>query len=198
MESEVKITGMPAPGDPERCSFVVDRPIFEGKSFFFADPEKAKGSPLVERLFEIPGIASVLVAHDTVTVVKSAADPWPVIGKQIGAAIRETIASGAPPVSAEVLKALPPEAILREVVQQLIDTEINPALGGHGGFVELIDVKENNLFMRMGGGCQGCGMANATLRGGIERLIREVVPAVGEILDVTDHASGRNPYYGRD
>jgi len=48
----------------------------------------------------------------------------------------------------------------------------------------------------MGGGCQGCGMANATLRGGIERLIREVVPAVGEIMDVTDHASGRNPYHG--
>lgn len=196
MESEIKITGMPAAGDPERCSFLVDRPLFEGKSFYFADPEKGIGSPLVERLFAIPGIASVLVAHDTVTIVKSTPEPWPVIGKLVGAAIRETLASGAAPVSAAVLSNLPPEEVLREVVQQLIDTEINPALGGHGGFVELIDVKQNNLYLKMGGGCQGCGMANATLRGGIERMIREVVPAVGEIMDVTDHASGRNPYYG--
>ena len=196
MDSEIKITGMPAAGDPERCSFVVDRPLFEGKSFYFGEPEKAKGSPLVERLFAIPGIASILVAHDTVTVVKSAPEAWPAIGKLVGAAIRETLASGVAPIAEDLLSGLPPEGVLREVVQQLIDTEINPALGGHGGFVELIDVKQNNLFMRMGGGCQGCGMANATLRGGIERLIREVVPAVGEIMDVTDHASGRNPYYG--
>ncbi len=197
METDIKITGMPSAGEPERCSFVVSQPLFADKSFFFSSVEQAKGSPLVERLFAISGVASVLVAHDTVTVVKSTPDPWPAVGKQIGAAIRETIASGAPPVSAEILRDVPPESVLREIVQQLLDTEINPALGGHGGFVELIDVKENNLFMRMGGGCQGCGMAKATLRGGIEKLIREVVPAVGEILDVTDHASGRNPYYER-
>jgi Fe-S cluster biogenesis protein NfuA len=196
MESEIKITGMPASGEPERCSFVVSRPLFADRSFFFPNAEKAKGSPLVERLFAIPGIESVLVAHDTVTVVKSTPEPWPAIGKQIGAIIRETLATDAPPVAVDVLRDIPPEAVLREVIQQLIDTEINPALGSHGGFVELIDVKENSLFMRMGGGCQGCGMANATLRGGIERRIREIIPAVGEILDVTDHASGRNPYYG--
>ena len=108
MESEIKITGMPAAGDPERCSFLVDRPLFEGKSFYFADPEKGIGSPLVERLFAIPGIASVLVAHDTVTIVKSTPEPWPVIGKLVGAAIRETLASGAAPVSAAVLKQISP------------------------------------------------------------------------------------------
>ncbi len=197
MDQEIRITGMPAAGDPERCSFVVSTPLFPDRSFFFANDEKAKGSPLLERLFAIPGIESVLVAHDTVTVVKSTPEPWPEIGKRIGAAIRESLASDAPPVAGEVLRDLPPEAVLREVVQQLIDTEINPALGSHGGYVELIDVKQNSLFMRMGGGCQGCGMASATMRGGIERRIREIAPAVGEILDVTDHASGRNPYYGR-
>ena len=196
MESDIKITGVPAAGDPQRCSFVVSRPLLANRSFFFGNVEMARGSPLVERLFEVPGVESILVAHDTVTIDKSGPEPWPAIGKRIGAAIREALASGAAPVDEAVLETIPSEGVLREIVQKLIDTEINPALGGHGGYVELIDVRENALFMRMGGGCQGCGMANATLRGGIERRIREIVPVVGEILDVTDHASGRNPYYG--
>ncbi len=59
----------------------------------------------------------------------------------------------------------------------------------------MIDVKKNNVFIRLGGGCQGCGAADVTLKQGIERAIRDLAPAVGEILDTTDHASGRNPYY---
>jgi Fe/S biogenesis protein NfuA len=65
----------------------------------------------------------------------------------------------------------------------------------HGGFVELIDVKNNSIYIRMGGGCQGCGAADVTLKQGIEKSIRELIPQVGEILDTTDHAAGRNPYY---
>ena len=80
-------------------------------------------------------------------------------------------------------------------VQELIDSTINPAVAGHGGFVQLIDVKENKVYLQMGGGCQGCGAADITLKSGIERLIKEEIPEIEEVLDTTDHASGDNPYY---
>ena len=84
---------------------------------------------------------------------------------------------------------------LKTKVQELIDSMINPAVAGHGGFVDLIDVKDNKVYLTMGGGCQGCGAADVTLKSGIERLIKEELPEVEEVLDTTDHASGANPYY---
>jgi Fe/S biogenesis protein NfuA len=86
-------------------------------------------------------------------------------------------------------------AELKSRVQELIDTMINPAVASHGGFVELIDVQDNRVYLQMGGGCQGCGAADITLKSGIERLIKEEIPEVTEVLDTTDHASGANPYY---
>jgi Fe/S biogenesis protein NfuA len=84
---------------------------------------------------------------------------------------------------------------LKARVQELIDTMINPAVAGHGGYVELIDVQDNRVYLQMGGGCQGCGAADITLKSGIERLLKEEIPEIVEILDTTDHASGSNPYY---
>jgi len=84
---------------------------------------------------------------------------------------------------------------LKAKVQALIETMINPAVAGHGGFVELIDVQENRVYLQMGGGCQGCGAADVTLKSGIEKLIKEELPEIVEVLDTTDHASGSNPYY---
>ena len=83
-------------------------------------------------------------------------------------------------------------------VQELIDSTINPAVAGHGGFVQLVDVKDNKVYLQMGGGCQGCGAADVTLKAGIERLIKEELPEIEEVLDSTDHSSGTNPYYTPD
>ena len=80
-------------------------------------------------------------------------------------------------------------------VQRIIDEEVNPAVAGHGGFITLMDVKENRVYVELGGGCQGCGMANVTLKQGIETAIKKQLPEIVEILDVTDHAGGDNPYY---
>ena len=87
------------------------------------------------------------------------------------------------------------EKNVRDRVQELLETAINPAVAGHGGYIELIDVKDSTVYLRMSGGCQGCGAADITLKAGIERMIFEEVPEVTEVLDVTDHASGSNPYY---
>jgi Fe-S cluster biogenesis protein NfuA len=82
-----------------------------------------------------------------------------------------------------------------DVVDGLFRDEINPMVARHGGKVELVDVQEATVVVRMMGGCQGCGMATVTLRQGIETALRQAVPAVRGIRDITDHAAGRNPYY---
>jgi len=80
-------------------------------------------------------------------------------------------------------------------VQQVIDTQINPGVAGHGGHVTLLDVKDDTAYIALGGGCQGCGMADVTLKHGIEAMIKEAVPEIRQIIDTTDHAGGSNPYY---
>ena len=94
-----------------------------------------------------------------------------------------------------VRRNIPPADQIRQVVQQVLDTDINPSVAKHGGVVGLIDVKDNAVYIQMGGGYLGCGMTDVTLKYGIETAIRDSVPGVGDILDVTDYASGRNPYF---
>jgi Fe/S biogenesis protein NfuA len=84
---------------------------------------------------------------------------------------------------------------LKEQVQHLLSTPIDPAVATHGGRVTLVDVRDGRVSFELGGGCQGCGAAHITLRSGIERLIREEIPGVAEVLDTTDHAAGATPYY---
>lgn len=81
------------------------------------------------------------------------------------------------------------------LVQNVIDTQINPGVAGHGGYIELLDVKDNIAYIFMGGGCQGCGLADVTLKQGIEGLIKDAVPQITAVIDQTDHAAGANPYY---
>jgi Fe/S biogenesis protein NfuA len=80
-------------------------------------------------------------------------------------------------------------------VQRVIDTQINPGVAAHGGHVTLLDVKDDIAYIALGGGCQGCGMADVTLKQGIEVMIRKAVPEIRQIIDTTDHAGGTNPYY---
>jgi Fe/S biogenesis protein NfuA len=83
-------------------------------------------------------------------------------------------------------------------VLQVLNEEINPAIAAHGGRADLVAVDESVAYLHLSGGCQGCGMASATLRQGIEVMIREAVPEITEVADVTDHASGANPYFAPD
>lgn len=80
-------------------------------------------------------------------------------------------------------------------VQDVIDRQINPGVGSHGGQVTLVDVKDGTAYMRFGGGCQGCSAVNVTLKQGVETAVRAAVPSVTAIVDVTDHDAGENPYY---
>lgn len=193
MSDEIKITGEPV--DDATCRFVVDRPIYPDGSIRFSSPERALGSPLAERILDIDGVSGLVVAGRVVTVTKNVPTPWPALGKQIGAAIREVLRSGVPPISEGARVESETDRMIRERVQEILEHQINPAVASHGGFVELIDVDDATVYVKLGGGCQGCGMANVTLKQGIEAAIRQQVPDVQQVLDTTDHASGTNPYY---
>lgn len=80
-------------------------------------------------------------------------------------------------------------------VQQVLQEQVNPAIAAHGGGAELVSLDGTIAYLRLFGGCQGCGLAQVTLKQGIERILLESIPELTQVVDVTDHASGDNPYY---
>jgi len=87
------------------------------------------------------------------------------------------------------------EGPLAERVQQVIESRVNPAVAQHGGQISLVEVRDEVAYIQMSGGCQGCGMAQVTLKQGVERMLREHIPELGGVEDVTNHAAGSNPYF---
>lgn len=93
------------------------------------------------------------------------------------------------------LGAAEPEGELADRVRHVLETQVNPAVASHGGEITLVDLDDDVVYLELGGGCQGCGMARVTLKQGVERMLKEAVPEVRGIVDVTDHEAGANPYY---
>ena len=89
----------------------------------------------------------------------------------------------------------PLQGPLADRVQQVIDQYVNPGVAQHGGHVTLVEVRADIVYLQMGGGCQGCGMASVTLSQGIERILKEQVPEIVGIQDVTNHSAGDSPYF---
>ena len=82
-----------------------------------------------------------------------------------------------------------------EAILRILDEQVNPAVASHGGHISLVDVQDDVAYIRLEGGCQGCGMADVTLKQGVETAIMSEVPTITSVLDVTDHAGGANPYF---
>jgi Fe/S biogenesis protein NfuA len=103
-----------------------------------------------------------------------------------------------PPSASPAVGTRPPADLSGEVpqrVHQVLEQQINPSIASHGGRAELVAVEDETAYLRLGGGCQGCGMASVTLKQGIEVALREAVPEITQVVDVTDHAAGANPYF---
>jgi Fe/S biogenesis protein NfuA len=88
-----------------------------------------------------------------------------------------------------------PEGDLADRVRQVLDRQVNPGIAAHGGSITLVDVRGTEVYLQMSGGCQGCAMSRMTLRQGVERMLRQAVPEISEVHDVTDHESGATPYF---
>lgn len=190
ISENIQIRAEVDPRDIHICRFTVDRPVYSGKATFNS-AEEAKETDLARRVFQVPGVSAVELDGYTVVVTQAGTEDWRQIGKRVGSAIRTHFN---PPPEISDADRLALEEV-RARVQQVLDEMINPGVASHGGFIELLDVQDDNVYIRMGGGCQGCGAADMTLKQGVERLIRENVPQVREVFDTTDHAMGQNPFY---
>ena len=89
----------------------------------------------------------------------------------------------------------PPTGELATKVKDVLDAQVNPAVSAHGGEIVLVDVQGTEIFIEMAGGCQGCALSRMTLKQGVERMVRQAVPEITAVHDVTDHGSGENPFY---
>jgi NFU1 iron-sulfur cluster scaffold homolog, mitochondrial len=197
-DQPISIRAQESLADGETCKFMVSRSLHAGGPFLFATREQAAGAPLGERLFALGGVASVLIAGNVVTIGKARGAAWAGLKADIGAAIRAQLLSGVPalPETAGRTGATArSDAELVVAVQQLLDREVNRAIANHGGKISLVDVRDRRLFITMGGGCQGCASSQVTLRQGFEVMVKRVAPEVTEIVDATDHAAGRQPFY---
>jgi NFU1 iron-sulfur cluster scaffold homolog, mitochondrial len=193
---EVLIKAQPSPtGD--QCLFTINRSLMKGYSWYFSGFESAAESPLAEALFCLDDLETVLVCESTVMATrkdKTLVD-WVPFAKEIGAAIREVLLAEKGIIAEKIISDLPTEGEIRDGIQKVIDTEVNPGVAGHGGNVSLLAVKGNSVTIQMGGGCQGCSAADLTLKQGIHTSFRNAVPKVGAIFDETDHTAGLNPYF---
>lgn len=183
--------------DPNVCKFHCDRSILDDWTVVFRGPADSMGSPLVDALFAIEGVSTVAVSGSTITVTKSVPTPWPHLAADIARAIRGGCAGEQPPIAPAVIDHLQsmPMDDAKKAIEELFEKQINPALASHGGFVKLVKIEGRDVFVEMGGGCQGCSSARATMRFGVEGAIRNVAPQIRHIIDATDHAAGTNPYY---
>lgn len=200
VHAPITIKAETAIADPDTCKFTVSTIVQAGGPFFFADTVQAASAPLAATLFKLPGVASVLIADNTVTVSKSADTSWQTLKAAIGAAIRTQLLSDLPAVLATTIAQQAQgrsTKVVREIVQDILDREINRSIASHGGAISIVDLREGQLYVRMSGGCQGCASSEATLKQGFEVMVKRAAPEITEIIDVTDHQSGQKPYYSR-
>ncbi len=198
IEPPVSIRAEVSLADPDTCKFTVSRAVHSGGPCFFENREQAAGSPLVERLFDLPGVAHVLVAGNVVTVGKESNTAWSGLNASIGAVIRSQLLTGICAILESSMRdgaSKRTDAEVRAAVQGLLDREVNRSIASHGGQISIVDVRDGKLLIAMSGGCQGCTASQVTLKYGFELMVRRVAPEIVDIVDTTDHASGTKPFY---
>jgi Fe-S cluster biogenesis protein NfuA len=188
--------------NPARMRFLPGRTLLSSGTAGFLNADSSARSPLAQRLFEIDGITSVYVDPQAITVSKSDDIEWPMLNPVILGAIMEHFAAGEPVILDEDRPLPKPglETADGKAIQALLEQRINPQVASHGGRISLVDVQDDTAYIRLEGGCQGCGMADVTLKQGVTKEIQALVPGIRTVLDVTDHAGGTNPYHqpGKD
>ena len=185
-------TVSPEPLDALRCTFTVDPPVAGRETKRYRTDEEAVGQPVAAAVLGVPGVCEVIVSGNVVTVIQDGSSAWRDLEPQVTYAIRTAMAH---PEARPGIRDVGDDDEAFDIIAGIFESQINPAVAQHGGKVELIDVQDMTVVVRMMGGCQGCGMANVTLRQGIEGTLKRVLPGVRGIKDITDHTSGTNPYF---
>ena len=194
--------------EPNAMKLQINRMLLPlGEKREYVSPADVTASPLARALITVPGIERVTIESAFITVLMAEDADWDALMEQVPALIKAHLEAGKPAVEEaprkkyafgfKQLTSRTPEQQFA-LVQRLIDDEINPAVAAHGGHFKLLDVRDNRVFVKLGGGCQGCGQVDVTLRQGVEQRLKEMLPEIVALVDVTDHAQGENPYYTPD
>ena len=175
--------------------FVLDAPLLPGRSVRLEAPGE---TPLARALFALGGVARLEVRDATIWVQKDAGADWTALKPTIAAAIRHVLDdTDTPLMAADTAPNTDPDAVLLKQIEDLLDRQVNPSVAAHGGHISADRVDGGTVYLRMSGGCQGCAASSATLREGVERMLRAALPQIARIVDVTDHAAGNSPFYTR-
>jgi Fe-S cluster biogenesis protein NfuA len=173
--------------NPSTLKFLPGRVVMEKGTLDFAEVENAKASPLARRLFAIEGVERVFFGSDFVTVTKTADKDWQIMKPSILGGIMEHYTSGEPVVNAEASAEGDAAAEDDEVVAQikeLLETRVRPAVAQDGGDIVFQDFRDGVVYLHMQGSCSGCPSSTATLKMGIENLLKHYVPEVVEVQAV--------------
>lgn len=172
--------------NPTTLKFLPGRSVLSTGTLDMPDKESAAQSALAERLFGIPGVSGVFFGSDFITVSKNAGE-WPQLKPAILGAIMEHFMSGAPILKAETAEARQDEfydaadAETVATIKELIETRVRPAVANDGGDITFRGYKDGIVYLDMKGSCSGCPSSTATLKHGIQNLLRHFVPDVVEV-----------------
>ena len=193
MTVPVKVIAKPV--DETHCTLVLSRSVRQSGVHKYTSMDEAAHSPVAQAVLGVPWVCEVIVAGDQLTVSKrEGSPPWSALAAQLRYAVRTAVEQAdAPPAGAGDRPE--DEGAMFDLASDIFRTQINPWVAQHGGKVELSDVQEATVVLRMTGGCHGCGMASVTLRQGIDASLRRAIPSLKGIKDITDHATGTNPYF---
>lgn len=176
--------------NPATMKFLPGREVMGSGTADFTDADAAKASPLAERLFALDGIEGVFFGSDFVTVTKADEIEWPHIRPSVLGAIMDHFTSGAP-VMAEGAESATGHAShdgedgpLVDQIKEILDTRVRPAVAQDGGDITFHGFNEGVVYLNMVGACAGCPASTATLKNGIENLLKHFVPEVQEVRAV--------------
>ena len=170
--------------NPSTLKFLPGRVVMEKGTLDFADTESSRTSPLARRLFAIEGVERVFFGSDFVTVTKAADKDWQIMKPSILGGIMEHYTTGEPVVTAEASAEGDAGAEDDEIVAQikeLLETRVRPAVAQDGGDIVFQDFRDGVVYLHMQGSCSGCPSSTATLKMGIENLLKHYVPEVVEV-----------------
>ena len=170
--------------NPATLKFIPGRAVMPEGTAQFADAEAAKRSPLAERLFGVPGVTAVFLGHDFISVTKDDAQDWFQLKPSILGSIMEHYTSGRPVVLAPAGEsALAGEGDSETVaaIKELIETRVRPAVAQDGGDIVFEHFEDGIVYLQMHGACSGCPSSTATLKSGIENMLRHYIPEVVEV-----------------
>src|ERR1700684_2640865 len=178
--------------NPATLKFLPGRAVMPVGTLDIPDASGAAQSPLAAALFEIPGVAGVYFGSDFITVTKNASE-WPHLKPAILGVIMEHFTSGAPLLAEgvsgdpddepdEFFAAEDSETV--ETIKELIETRVRPSVAGDGGDIKFRGYRDGTVYLAMKGACSGCPSSTATLRNGIQNLLRHYVPVVHTVEQI--------------